>query len=294
MLKRIDVEGQRFITPTSDWGFKRLFATEMNKGLLIGLLNKIIEGPEIEDLYYLDREATLPTIGKEGTVRFDVYCERSDGSRVIVEMQKYARRGFVDRVLVYTAAAILDGYDLMGNDYHIETTYCIAITGNTVFPEIAHAPVRLTLCDADSATTRILNDKVLQIFIELPKFANSVEELTPDDDFLSKFAVALKTMGRSNERPEVMDDDLLVGLYKAADLRHYHPDEMQDYKEQIMNNLEYEATLYDWKTEGFQEGKEEGKGEVKAEIAAMMKADGVPVEKIAKYTGLDEKSIDSL
>lgn len=66
MLKRIDVEGQRFITPTSDWGFKRLFATEMNKGLLIGLLNKIIEGPEIEDLYYLDREATLPTIGKEG------------------------------------------------------------------------------------------------------------------------------------------------------------------------------------------------------------------------------------
>ena len=79
----------------------------------------------------------------------------------------------------------------------------------TEAPEVDHAPVRLALSDADSPVTRILNDKILQIFIELPKFAGEVESLRTEDSFLSKFAVTLKTMPQYRERPGVMDDDLL-------------------------------------------------------------------------------------
>ncbi len=47
MVSQIYNERQRYIIPTSDWGFKRLFGSELNKGLLIGLLNKFIDDKNI-------------------------------------------------------------------------------------------------------------------------------------------------------------------------------------------------------------------------------------------------------
>ena len=45
-----------------------------------------------------------------------------------------------------------------------------------------------------------------------------------------------------------------------------------------------------WKKEGKKEGKREGK----KETAMIMLEDGVPIEKISKYTGLTEKEIKAL
>ena len=39
------------------------------------------------------------------------------------------------------------------------------------------------------------------------------------------------------------------------------------------------------------ESKEEGKAEAKIEMAAAMLADGEPIEKIVKYSGLSEKDV---
>lgn len=46
-------ENQRYIIPTSDFGFKRLFGTEMNKDILIGFLNEVIADKVIVGLEYL-------------------------------------------------------------------------------------------------------------------------------------------------------------------------------------------------------------------------------------------------
>ena len=50
-------ENQRYIIPTSDFGFKRLFGTEMNKDILIGFLNEVITDKVIVGLEYLNTEA---------------------------------------------------------------------------------------------------------------------------------------------------------------------------------------------------------------------------------------------
>ena len=287
MKRLIYEEGKRYIIPTSDWGFKRLFATEDNKDLLIGLLNRVIEGPEIEDLEYMDRELQLPIASPYGAVLFDVYCRCCDGSRIIVEMQNYASTRFLDRAIVYTAASILEGF--IKNDrgeYNVQRTYLIAITGTKMFPEVEIAPVKLGLCGLNVPGRPLLSDKVLQIFIELPKFAGEVEALRPEDGFLEKFAVALKTMNDSDERPDVMDDDYLVRLYKAADLHRYSEQERNEYQQAVMNSLEYKATLIDYKLEG--------RAEALLETARKMKANGIPLEMIAKCTDLDAETLASL
>lgn len=303
-------EGQRYIIPTSDWGFKRLFGSEMNKGLLIGLLNKIIDDKVIEDLEYLDREMLVP-VGTVRNMSFDVYCKCADGSRVIVEMQNYAKASFVDRALVYTSASILENYSqTKAKDYRVQKTYLIAITGEKVFPKVDKAPVRLALCDMDAPQTTVLNDKILQIFIELPKFADDLNDIDEDSSFLNKFAVALKTMSFYSDRPQVMDDEMLVNMFRAADLHRYGADDRSEYKISVMNEFEYDETLKEYRQEGLEEGLAEGleKGltegrelglaegrtESAKEIARKLKAAGIAFQIIASCTGLDEVEIASL
>ena len=310
MVQQIYNEGQRYIIPTSDWGFKRLFGSEINKGLLIGLLNRIIDDREIEDLEYLDRDVFVP-VGSVRRMSFDVYCRCKDGSRVIVEMQNYAKTTFVERALVYTSASILENYTYTrGRDYRVEKTYLIAITGETIFPGVSHAPVRLAMCDMDAEKTTVLNDKILHIFIELPKFADSPEELGKDASFLSKFAVAMKTMSSLGERPKEMDDAMLVQMFDAADLLGYKAKDKHNYKKSVMNEFEYEETLKEYRQEGLEEGREEGRAEgreggrqeglaegqeaERRRSAAQYKKLGVAPEIIAQVTGLTIDEIEAM
>ena len=39
---------EKYINPYTDFGFKKLFGTEMNKDLLISFLNALLEGSEKE------------------------------------------------------------------------------------------------------------------------------------------------------------------------------------------------------------------------------------------------------
>jgi len=233
---------------------------------------------------------------------FDVYCKCADGSRVIVEMQNYAKTAFIDRALVYTSASILENYTYSkSKDYNVQKTYLVAITGEKIFPKVQHSPVRLALCDMDAEKTTVLNDKILQIFIELPKFASSEKELKENDTFLNQFSVAMKKMATFAERPEVMKDDLVEKMFQAADTVYYKSKEKNDYKKSIMNEFEYEETLKEYRQEGIEEGREEGREEERKKAQQRMEATakslkdaGVSLSVIADSTGIPIEKIQSL
>ena len=84
-----NMDAGRYINPYTDFGFKKLFGTEMNKDLLISFLNALFNGreQEITDVEYLNAEHLGEGYGDRRAV-FDVYCKTADGSRFIVEMQK--------------------------------------------------------------------------------------------------------------------------------------------------------------------------------------------------------------
>ena len=52
-----EMTGARYINPYTDFGFKKLFGTPLNKDLLISFLNSLFEGKEVvRDLTYLNGE----------------------------------------------------------------------------------------------------------------------------------------------------------------------------------------------------------------------------------------------
>ena len=78
----------RYVNPYTDFGFKKLFGTEINKDLLISFINSLLEGEEqITDLSYLNTEQ-LGTSEADRKAVFDVYCENEKGEKILVEMQR--------------------------------------------------------------------------------------------------------------------------------------------------------------------------------------------------------------
>lgn len=83
---------ERYVNFYTDFAFKKLFGTEVNKDLLISFLNALLSGEEeIKDLTYLNTEH-LGEHEEERKAVFDVYCVNEKGERFLVEMQKAEQR----------------------------------------------------------------------------------------------------------------------------------------------------------------------------------------------------------
>ena len=102
-----DDKKERYINPYTDFGFKKLFGTEMNKELLISFLNSLFGDTkrDIVDVKYLNSEHLGDGYGDRRAV-FDVYCMTDDGGRFIVEMLKAEQDYFKDRSIYYSTFAI--------------------------------------------------------------------------------------------------------------------------------------------------------------------------------------------
>ena len=82
----------RYINPYTDFGFKKLFGTEMNKELLISFINSLLHGREqIKKLTYLNTEH-LGTGESDRRAVFDVYCENEYGEKFLVAASSSSSR----------------------------------------------------------------------------------------------------------------------------------------------------------------------------------------------------------
>src|SRR5690606_40349963 len=70
-----------YIDPTTDFGFKRIFASEPNKDLLIAFINELFRGNKsVVDLSY-DKNEFVGDTGEMGSVILDLTCTASNGER---------------------------------------------------------------------------------------------------------------------------------------------------------------------------------------------------------------------
>ena len=88
------------------------------------------------------------------------------------------------------------------------------------------------------------------------------------------------------ERPKALQDRIFEKLFKQAEIAKYDDIERRQYEASLKEYWDYTSTL----------DTAERKGEKRKakEIAIDMKADGVPVATIAKYTGLSAEEIEKL
>ncbi|MBV6425834.1 MAG: hypothetical protein KIPDCIKN_00320 [Haliscomenobacter sp.] len=83
-------------------------------------------------------------------------------------------------------------------------------------------------------------------------------------------------------------------LFETAEIAKFTPDERTKYEESLKYYRDLKNVVDTSFDEGREEGKIEGKMEGKMEIARQMKAEGEPVDKISRFTGLTMEEIEKL
>ena len=192
---------EKYICPFTDFGFKKLFGTELNKDILIDFLNELLrkETGEIIALNYLSTEQLGRSIDTRKAI-YDIYCESATGEKFIVEMQKARQSYFKDRSVYYSTFPIQQQAQKGDWNFKLDAVYTIGIL-DFVFDEdkddqeVYHHEVQLF----NKSTQKVFYDKLTYIYLEMPKFSKTEEQLTSHFD---KWLYVLKNLGDLTDRPQ--------------------------------------------------------------------------------------------
>ena len=290
----IDELLERYANFYTDFAFKKLFGTEANKELLVSFLNALLDGKEnIQKLTYLNSE-NLGTTEFDRKAVFDVYCENEKGEKFLIEMQKAEQQFFKDRSVFYSTFPIRDQAQKGNWDYQLKAVYTIGILNfsfDDADPEYFHHEVKLM----DTKTKEVFYDKLTYIYLEMPKFTKTVDEL---GNMFEKWLFAIRHLPDLLERPSNLSEAVFVRFFEQAEIAKFNRKERLEYEDSLKAYRDWYSIMKTAKdksrAEGLAEGRAEGRAEGIRTTAANMKKKGLDNNFIAEMTGLPIEEIERL
>ena len=296
----------RYVNPYTDFGFKMLFGTEINKGLLISFINSLLSGKEvIKDLTYLNTEH-LGTTEVDRRAIFDVYCENEKGEKILVEMQRGEQQFFKDRSLYYATFPIREQGQKGEWNYRLKAVYVIGVL-NFIFDDshdnYYHHEVKLM----DSRTKEVFYEKLTFIYLEMPKFNKTEDQL---ETLFDKWLFVLRNLSRLLERPAALQDRVFNRLFETAEISKFTKEQIDAYEDSLKVYRDWKNTidtaLLKGETVGFEKGEavglekgeaiglEKGKAIGQKKMILQMLNNGGTVEQICQLTGLSREEIEGI
>jgi len=276
---------EKYINPFTDYGFKRLFGEEPNKDLLLDFLNVLLkeEQGEIKNLTYLKGEQ-LGDGELDRKAIFDLYCENEKGEKFIVELQKTKQNFFKDRTVYYATFPIREQAKKADWNYELKAVYTIAIL-DFVFNEDKNEPnkYRYDIKLLDIETKRVFYNKLTFIYLEMPKFNKSIDEL---ENRFDKWLYVLRNLNRLDKIPDKLRERIFEKLFEAAEIAKFTQLEAQLYEDSLKYYRDLKNSL--------DTAKEEGREERTREIVKELIKNGVGVDLIIKATGLTLEQINHI
>ena len=292
-----------------DWAVKRILRDKANFGVLEGLITVLI-GEPMKIMEILESEGNQET-PEDKFNRVDIKAKDTLGNIIIVEVQLSRELYFLERILFGVSKAITEHMSLGTRYQNVKKVYSINILyfdlgrgkdylyhGTTEFRGV-HTGDYLEVNSKEMGVVKMRMPS--QIFPEYYLIrVNCFNEVakTPIEEWMDYL---------KNER--IREDTTVPGLQEAREKLAYlrmTSEERADY-ERHLDNLRIQNDVLDTaRTEGWEEGLEKGmangraegmeKGieENRRENARRMKADGMPDELIAKYTGLTSEQVSAL
>ena len=172
----------KFINPFSDYGWKKIFGSEVSKDLIISFLNEVIQQEVIVDITFRNVEM-LGLKQDQRRAIFDIFCENEKGEVFIVEMQKSRQKYFSDRVLYYASFAIQQQSMIVKErlekepdevvrkrwNYQISKVYVVCIL-NYVMDPSRPDKYRWDVVRMDRELKQPFSETLNEIYIEMQKF----------------------------------------------------------------------------------------------------------------------------
>jgi predicted transposase/invertase (TIGR01784 family) len=280
---------EKYINPFTDFGFKKLFGTELNKDLLIDFLNEVIlpDQLRITDLSYKKNDQLGATEFDRKAI-FDLYCTGSNNERFIVEMQKAKQNYFKDRTVFYATFPIQEQAQKGDWDYRLSEIFTVGILDFVFSDEVQNNnEIKLAekkevrhVVNLKDQKCRVFYDKLTFIYLEMPNFTKTEEELETTYD---KWLYVLKNLATLPNRPLKLQEKIFQRLFETAEIAKFSPQEKEQYEESLKSYRDLKNVIDTSFGEGKVEGKIEGKIEEKVEgIIKALKQGKLTIEEIAE------------
>jgi len=216
---------------------------------IIDFLNELLrrdEG-EIKDITYLSPEQLGRTIGERKAV-FDIYCESAQGEKFIVEMQKAKQNYFKGRSIHYSTFPIQSQAQKGGWDFELKSVYTVG-TLDFVFDEdkgserVFHHEVQLF----DKSVQAVFYDKLIYIYLEMPKFTKTVDELETHFD---NWLYVLKHLENLTDRPAKLQERIFNKLFEQAEISNFNDEEYSEYEASLKTYRDLKNSIDTAREEG--------------------------------------------
>ncbi|MDQ2098427.1 MAG: Rpn family recombination-promoting nuclease/putative transposase [Tychonema bourrellyi B0820] len=284
-----------FINPKTDYAFKKIFASQDSKGILISFLNATIYdgNPTITDLEIIDPNLPPKIAGLKDS-SLDVKAQLTDGTLIIIEMQVLNVESFGKRVL-YNAAKTYASQLQKGQGYRmLKPVIALTITDFEMFENSDRIISRFVYKET---TTNIeyFDNHIELVFVELPKFT---KELSQIETLTDKWIYFMKYANMLTQVPQTMD--VVPEIHQAFDIANQvnlNPGELEALERQELFIYDQQGIIIkanrEGREEGLEEGREEGREEAMQAVARQL-LDRLDDETISQTTGLSIEEIRNL
>jgi len=166
-----------FISPKTDFAFKKIFGANDSKDILISFLNALIynANPVIQDLEIIDPYNPGDVVDLKDSY-LDVRAVLDNGSTVLIEMQVLNVASFEKRV-IYNLTKTYANQLKYGEGYsHLKPAIALTITDFQMFNQTQRFLTRFGLKEKQELFD-YTDPEIELIFVELPKFTKTLEKL---------------------------------------------------------------------------------------------------------------------
>ena len=291
------VNGDRYINLLTDFGFKRLFGSEPHKVLLIDFLNSILPSYHtVADISYKSNENVGNTALDRKAI-FDLYCESEAGEKFIVEIQKAKQNYFKDRSIYYATFPIQEQAIQGEWNYKLSSVYTIGIL-DFIFDDHKNEPNFFHTVELKDQNCEVFYEKLKFIYIELPKFQKTLENL---ENHFDKWLFLFRHLSQLDTPPKNLQEGVFNKLFEIAEIAKFSPDEQRAYQNSLkyyrdLNNV-VETSRQEGRQEGMEEGRREGiqEGEAKLVLRQLQRRLGDIPESIQEtIRGLSVERLEDL
>ena len=254
----------KYVNPFTDFGFKKIFAEEASKPLLIDFLNALLNNEKkIESISFKSTEQLGFTVADRKAV-YDIYCEDEMGEKFIVELQKVKQNYFKDRTIYYSTFPIVEQAEKGDWNYKLSAVYCIGILDFTfdTKEEESNADVVHTI-KLKNQHGKVFYDKLSYIYLEMPNFIKTEEQLTSR---LDQWLYFIKHLEDFEVIPTIFKDTVFTQAFETAELAKFSEAQRHGYEMSLkvfrdnFNTFEFAKDESErlGREKGMKEGLEEG------------------------------------
>jgi len=286
----------RFISLMSDYGFKVAFADESDTLFLRKALQALIQSDvPIKHVKFVKNEHTGLTKDARGGL-YDLICEDERGRTFIVEMQLGYYKHFMQRTKFY-AFQKFNTLIKRGKYYFkgIPPIYCIGFVAKSIFPKSKEYYHHGTLKNQKGEE---MDYQMTHIIVEISKFDKQVHEIQSHLDKIIYTMKNYESIRKSNQLPEILNEDWIVQTLKKLDKSQMTPDQRMHFEMTMAHNASIIHQEEEEKERIRKEAKEKAEKEtaekVQKEMAKKFKDLGTEMHIIIEATGLSEEEIEAL